>query len=84
MKKREKMVKEVSKLLFVIDEMCKGETFGAIVVALLVMMSKVLYHLPVDMREKVLVDLEKKIREGIELVPEFEEALNQDGKQSNS
>lgn len=84
MEKREKMVEEGSILFFAINELCQGATSGAILACLTGMIAKVLYHLPVDMREKVLVDLEKTIREDIEHVPELEEALEQDGKQSDS
>lgn len=84
MDKNDKMAKEGAILLLAIEDFCQGATFGAIMAALMGMMAKVLYHLPVDKREIVLVDLEKNIREGIEHVPELEEALEEDGKQSDS
>ena len=84
MDKRENYVEEGSKLFLAFDELCQGATLGAIVAALTGMLAKILYHLPVDKREECLVNLEKTIREGIEQVPELEEALMQDGKQSDS
>lgn len=78
------MVEESSILILAIEDLCQGKTFGAIMAALMGMMSKVLYHVSVDARERFLVDLEKKIRECIERVPELEEALEEDGKQSDS
>lgn len=84
MDKNDKMAKEGAILFLAIEDLCQGATFGAIMAALMGMLAKVLYRLPVDKREKVLVDLENKIREGIEYVPELEEELEEDGKQSDS
>lgn len=84
MDKYDKMLEESSQLLLVLNEFCQGFSFGAIIAALTGVMAKVLYHLPVESREKILVDFDKSIRTAIEHVPELEEALEKDGKQSDS